>query len=264
MSYAVTLAGFRPAPRFDGIPWERVRVEEAAAQSGPWAPLETVELVPVDANPEEPAVRNVTTDQATLAEGWYRLVFLDAASVENPSDPIFSGSASGFSVAEVRGASELLQDLYPADPFDAAAEAELEAKITTAVALIESLVCGRVLGDLTGNDRWIALRAVVLKTEQLAVRGATKQRRRAIRSGNLRSISAGPWSESYFGPEEAAKAKRLDPDPELHEVLWALADEDCRESWLVLWGGQPKPAAAVQSFDYRRLPGGYGLERDWG
>lgn len=63
-----------------------VRVDESASEDGPWTPLETVPLAP-DPDPSEPAERHVSTDQATLSEGWYRLVVLDAGNDEGTLEP---------------------------------------------------------------------------------------------------------------------------------------------------------------------------------
>jgi hypothetical protein len=126
-----------------------------------------------------------------------------------------------------------------------------------AVSLVQSLT-GRALdASLPAALRPLALRAVRMKTEKVALLGAAKQRSSSITGGNLRSISAGPWSESYFGPGEAASAKVLDPDPALNEVLWALATDDMRDYWRELWGMAVRPAAAVQGFDWGLAPGGY-------
>lgn len=132
--------------------------------------------------------------------------------------------------------------------------------VAETVQLVEELT-GRTLdGTLPDRLRRIALRAVTLYAEHVAVGESTTARAKAIRNVRLRSITAGPWSETYFGPEDAAKAKMLHPDQAVHAALWALATEDKREEWLVLWGGKPRPAASITAFDFRRLPGGYGID----
>ncbi len=89
MTIVVTLEDFRPAPRYDGEPWTDARIEEAPASTGPWVTLETQVLTPVDADPENPAYRNFTTDLGTAENQWYRVVFLDAdASTGLPTVPI--------------------------------------------------------------------------------------------------------------------------------------------------------------------------------
>jgi hypothetical protein len=89
LSYVVSLEDFRPPARFDGNPWTQARVEEAAIRSGPWVAIDTLALEPVDADPAQPQSRDLTTTQATLASGYYRVVFLDADSHETPpTDPV--------------------------------------------------------------------------------------------------------------------------------------------------------------------------------
>ena len=79
MTVVVSLEDYRPAPRYDSLPWTQARIEEAAASTGPWTALETVALSPVDADPRNPAYRSFTTALGTAVEQWYRIVFLDAA-----------------------------------------------------------------------------------------------------------------------------------------------------------------------------------------
>lgn len=89
MTVVVTLEDFRPSPRYDGEPWTDARIYEAPASTGPWTLLETLPLTPVDADPENPAYRNFTTDLGTADEQWYQIVFVDAdASTGQPTFPI--------------------------------------------------------------------------------------------------------------------------------------------------------------------------------
>lgn len=85
----ITFTDYVPIARFDGTPWTQVEVHEASAVEGPWVLLETQALSPVDANPADPQSRNITTELATLTNGWYQLIFLDATGDEqNPTQPI--------------------------------------------------------------------------------------------------------------------------------------------------------------------------------
>lgn len=159
---------------------------------------------------------------------------------------------------EVRARSELLRTDLPAPGGDA----ELGALIEDASALISAMTC-RDISAGTGDEvptelLPVARRAVTLKSESLYVGGSAAARRGTIGGGRLQSISAGPWSESYFGPGEAAKAGVLDPDPDLHEALWTLATEECRQAWLELWAAlrgdmNHPPASAIEEVDW--LPG---------
>lgn len=95
MAYVVTLRGFRPSPRYDGLPWTQARIEESTTEAGTFTGLETFTLDPVDADPEQPQSRNLTTDQATLPVGWYRVVFIDAAGSEETSGAVLHGPGAG-------------------------------------------------------------------------------------------------------------------------------------------------------------------------
>lgn len=252
MSFVVTLASFRPIPRFDGIPWTIANVQEAAGSTGPWLTIETFDpLAPVEPDATAPIARNFTTDQAVLEEGWYRVVWEDVNGNTEISDPVARRRVGPVSVAEVRANSPLVKQFFPTDPYNADEEARLENAVATSAALIEELT-GRDLDDegLSPNLRALAVRAVVLKTEQMAVRTRAKTSKGAVTSLSLRSFTAGPYSESYFGPGEAAAAKVLDPNPELHQLLWALATQEMRDYWIGLWTGEYPAAAGVQAFDY--------------
>ena len=166
---------------------------------------------------------------------------------------------------EARQRSALLTEKYPADDgheFDTA----LTSLLAAASQLVASLTC-RQIGTAGGTGttdvpvelRELAMRAVVLKAEEFDVQwgGSAASRSKTIGSGNLASISAGPWSESYFGPGEAVTAQALSLDRSQHELLWALASEECKQKWMLLWTGEAEPAGAVEAFEYSQRPGGY-------
>lgn len=88
MTYVVSLENFTPGQRYDGTPWTQARIEEALSPSGLWAALQTVALTPLDVDPTQPQPRSVTTSLATLAHGFYRLVFIDAAGGEQATAPV--------------------------------------------------------------------------------------------------------------------------------------------------------------------------------
>lgn len=165
---------------------------------------------------------------------------------------------------EVRARSELLTKRYPKS--DAARDAILRGMLEDDAPVVSSLT-GRKIGppDTPGVEvpmwlRPVAIRAMALRAERIAVTGTAQKRQGSIGTLQLRGFSAGPYSEQYFGPGEAATAKVLDPDPAVHELLWALATEQKRDEWLALWGGAQPPADAVQSFAFgaaRRLRNGY-------
>jgi hypothetical protein len=79
VSQVFTFQYYVPSPRFDGNPWTEVRIEEADARTGPWTLIDTIAISPVDADPENPATRSFTTENASADEDlWYRLIFADA------------------------------------------------------------------------------------------------------------------------------------------------------------------------------------------
>ena len=80
MTVVVSLEDYRPAPRYDSIPWTDAQIQEGTASDDTaWVTLETVALSPVDSDPANPAYRNFTTSLGTAEDMWYRIVFLDAS-----------------------------------------------------------------------------------------------------------------------------------------------------------------------------------------
>ena len=75
----VTFRDVVPPARGDNLAWTKVNFQEAADSGGPWTTIETITLSPVDADPANPKARIITTENATLASGWYRLIFADAS-----------------------------------------------------------------------------------------------------------------------------------------------------------------------------------------
>ncbi len=90
MTVVVSLEDFRPAPRYDSMPWTDAMIQEGTAfDDTNWVTLETVPITPVDADPANPAYRNFTTALGTAEELWYRIVFLDASMATGlPTIPI--------------------------------------------------------------------------------------------------------------------------------------------------------------------------------
>lgn len=88
MATVVTLEDVTPIPRDDGVPWVSADVQEAPSADGPWAALATFNLLPVDADPRNPAARSFTVN-GVLASGWYRVIFKDAGTgLMLPTEPI--------------------------------------------------------------------------------------------------------------------------------------------------------------------------------
>lgn len=161
--------------------------------------------------------------------------------------------------AEVRERSPLLAAAYPAgEPGDA----ELQRRIDVAAPLVGEMT-GRIIAGTEGEEvpdglLPVALEAITLKTAQLhGAVGTADNAEEALERSRLRSIAAGSWSESYWGPGEAAQGKALDTDPILASLLWALCTEDKKHEWEELWSGKEKGFSMIESYDYSRRPGGY-------
>lgn len=98
MGFVVTLADFRPAPRFDLTPWTAVRVEEGtAAAPTAWTNLGTITFgtASLDLDPSDPAYRSFTIENGTAADYWYRLTFLDADGDEGLPSSAVQNTAEG-------------------------------------------------------------------------------------------------------------------------------------------------------------------------
>ena len=93
MSYVVSFYGYRPAARYDGLPWTTVAIDEGASSLGPWTTIDTKTLTPADSDPSAPATRHFTTTLATLANGWYRVRWRDAALNEELTTPVYHAAA---------------------------------------------------------------------------------------------------------------------------------------------------------------------------
>jgi hypothetical protein len=86
----VSFVDYTPPDRFDGEPWTTIKIEESTTQDGPWTLIDTKPIVPVDADPSQPATRSFTTSLATLTSGWYRVYFEDAHGQQAYTDPVFN------------------------------------------------------------------------------------------------------------------------------------------------------------------------------
>jgi len=103
----------------------------------------------------------------------------------------------------------------------------------------------------------VAKRAVTLKCERLAIGGHVRARIEAHNTGLLKSMSAGPYSESRMTVGEVRQKMMLDPDPQLDECLRLLLTEDAWGVFLYQTTGQQLPGAALTPIDGMKVPGGY-------
>lgn len=169
-------------------------------------------------------------------------------------------------VPVIRARSAMLAARYPAaDPYDPDADA-LAPFVQVAEQLVSSFT-GRDVDVGVGEPvpaemTAVAVLAVQLMTEQIVVSGGGDVRASEAAAGGqrLRSISAGPWSESYFAPGELTLKNGvavITGNMLLDQVLWSLMTQDKRDEWFALATGVQPPAAIVSGFDYRRQGGGY-------
>jgi hypothetical protein len=101
VTYVHTLIDARPPARADSEPWTSVRVEQATEREGPFTTADTIALSPTDADPMDPAARDLTFD-STLATGWFRLVFVDADLNEAPpTEPVLDDGQDDRILADV-------------------------------------------------------------------------------------------------------------------------------------------------------------------
>lgn len=169
------------------------------------------------------------------------------------------------STEDVRLRSPLLGQQFPAS--DTELDTRLRTMLEDDAAVIASLT-GRAIGpvgtpgvEVPPHLVGTAIRVFALRAERHGLRWTAEARTKSIGSEKLRSISAGPWSESYFGPGEASSLKKLDPDASIHDLLWALCTPEKQDYWLRLWGmGQNPPYAKARQFAHgarQRIRRGY-------
>lgn len=282
MSIVVRLVGFLPPPRDDNVPWTRVHVEEAAAPTGPWTLIDDQALAaPIDPDPSAPRLRNITTANATLDVGWYRVTFFDAAgSRSEPSDPLRNSTLEQPlppSPSAIRNMSPLLRKGYPLPPTNDYQLTDLRNFVYQSTALVQALtwrIIDTTLGCAAAEDYTcelvpdalvpIALDAITKMSERLFVISEPAFARQIATGRRLRGFSAGPYSEQYFAPGEFARRGAvtgrpvMDNDDAIDAALWALATEDARDYFVWRATGVAPPIGVVTGFDYRRQSIGYG------
>jgi hypothetical protein len=163
-----------------------------------------------------------------------------------------------FTVADIWARSAMLKGRYPGGIGDG----DLVLGVAATAPLVASITGRNIAGKEDGEDvpphlHELALRAIALKTEQfLQAVGSVKLRKSSLSRGNLASFSAGSYSESYFGPGQMTTAKKLDADPVLAEVLWALCTDQAKLEWLQLWEPDAYPSGemSVTAFEYGNRP----------
>lgn len=119
MAVIVTFVDYTPVIRYDGIPWETAQIEEAATNSdddSDWTLIDTYTLTPVDADPENPASRNFTTNQGTDVEQWYRVRFFDANGDSSEYTEAIQNRSEDLTATPYAGTAELARILKLSNP----------------------------------------------------------------------------------------------------------------------------------------------------
>lgn len=286
MSLVVSFPGVAPPARYNETPWVSVTVMEAADPVvGPWTTIDTLTLA-VDENPAEPTPVNLTTAHGTAANLWYVLTFIDATAaqslpygpVQNALDPDTDPEPDVTlppTPDQIRDASPLLRQQFPEPPTDQYQASDLRALVSQAIGLVESAtfrIIDPALGDPSPEGYIgeivppaliaVAFDAIKRQSEVLQVTGAADFTQQAATGRRLRGFSAGPYSESYFAPNEFARKgvatrPQMSDDDTLDALLWALATEDARDYLAFRDSGVTPPTGVATAFDYRRQNSGY-------
>lgn len=88
----VSFVEFDLVPRFDGIPWTKIKIEESTTSAGPWTQIDLLNIDPLDEDPAHPLERSFTTDNGTMTNGWYRISFVDDAANSIVVEPVYNAS----------------------------------------------------------------------------------------------------------------------------------------------------------------------------
>jgi hypothetical protein len=90
--FVVSFKDVTPDPRYDGIPWTSVDMEEAPTADGTWSVIDTFSLAPYDTDPKNPRTRSFTSENATQESGlWYRFTFNDDLEhVQQSTEPLLN------------------------------------------------------------------------------------------------------------------------------------------------------------------------------
>lgn len=89
----VSFNDLTPVPRFDGVPWTTILIDESQSETGPFIQIDSIAMSPVDDDPAHPIARSFSTDKATLTGGWYQVSWQDDALNTTPTAPTFKGGA---------------------------------------------------------------------------------------------------------------------------------------------------------------------------
>jgi hypothetical protein len=175
VAYVLPLEGFTPGSRSNNTPWTQARIEEAPAHDGPWSPLATFNLSPLDSDPQHPQERDFQTTTPN-ARGWYRVVWLDAAGDRQDTPGIYSDQSR----YETTGVP--FRDLVARlRALSAMTVAEAEARINQAhrrwVADCEAIKVKLDIGPTVAGQDTYTLESRVVSLHSLRVNGYRYERK---------------------------------------------------------------------------------------
>lgn len=174
--------------------------------------------------------------------------------------------------AELRARSELLRLKFPApagsdpDPMDESrvlTDAISQVESWTARIIDPNTPCHSAYADtceaVPAGMEPLAIRAVTLMAEAITVNSESKLARKRAGRLRLRGFTAGPYSEQYWDPGMvrggAGKRPQFVDDPDLDDILWALATEEARDMLIAETTGVQAPAGVASAFDYNNKVG---------
>lgn len=99
MTNVITFTDITPPARTDGVAWTKVTVAYAPEKGGEYGDVETIDLLPLDADPSVPLTRTFATTLAPASEGWFRLTFTDMSSNKQSLDEFFIQSSPTSEIA---------------------------------------------------------------------------------------------------------------------------------------------------------------------
>lgn len=233
MGFVVSFIGYKPVPRYDAVPWAEARVNEAATREGDYTEIDVIPFVDIgglDADPADPMPRNITTDQATLASGWYKIVFADATDNTSQTAARFFNNAAPVgdaipTVEEVRAESNVgfAEYGYPEPAAGQVDRLQLVLEESTA-ELVHLLSLKDVTLDFDAIDNpslaVLTRRAIRALTEYNVAAGQQEKVDTASDFDMVSSFSLGPISETRRSI--SANANVLHPWPALNKLLLGI------------------------------------------
>lgn len=230
--------GYSPPRRFDSEPFTEAQIREASAEDGTYTTITTIALSPVDSDPSDPAVRNFTTSEALIQDGWYIIRWADADGATFDSDPMryLAEENGAITAEEVREWS-----LMPFDEFEypepTGADADtLQSLVDRAIEYVLDVTGLTVVENVPTNLLRTWEEAIQRRTEQLVAKQQEDEIETAADFELIKNFGAGPYNEGRREIGDVDKAKVINPWPLLNDLLRRLCTTAKWEWWLEQWG----------------------------